>query len=113
MTRIWTRVFLSSSANGHIPTYTQNITVAAEDQIAAEDPNRARSLYHDLSVFMQDIFVEVLEEHYPTEAILEAFSHIDKKMPPRNTIEKLYAVIKEYINKYDSLRFQGRPIWEL
>lgn len=82
-------------------------------QIAAQDPNRARSLYHDLSAFMQDIFVEVLQERYSMDAMLEAFSRVDKRQSPQNAIETLYAIIKEYINKHDSLRFQGRPFWEL
>ncbi|MFX1451438.1 MAG: PEP-utilizing enzyme, partial [Promethearchaeota archaeon] len=82
-------------------------------EIAPNDVNRAKSLYHDLSVFMQDVFVGILREKYKQEAILQAFSNIDRNLTPTNSIERLYFVIKNYINKHSSLKFKNKPFWKL
>ena len=82
-------------------------------QVAPENPDIARSLYHDISIFMQEEFVHLLKKKYKMKVILEAFSNIDKKNKPKNSIESLYSIIKEFVNKHDSLRFEGKPLWEL
>ncbi len=82
---------------------------------ASNKPEISRPLFHRLAEFLQEDFVSILLTKYPKEKVLERFSFIDSnpKAQPQETIDKLYIVVKKYVNSLDLLEVNGKKIFEL
>lgn len=82
---------------------------------AAKRPEISRPLFHRLARFLQDDFVKILLIKYPKEKVFERLSFIDShpKTQPREYIDRVYLIVKKYVNSLDLLEVNGKKIYEL
>ena len=90
----------------------------AIDYIMDNAPNRpdiSRPLFHRLATFLQDDFVKILLTKYPNKHVFERFSLLDSspKAQPKEYIDKIYLIVKKYVNSLDLLEVNGKKIYEL
>jgi len=82
---------------------------------ASTRPEASRPLFHRLATFLQEDFVTLLLKKYPKKEVFARLSFVDShpKAQPKEVIDKLYTVVKKYVNSLDLLEVDGKKIYDL
>ena len=90
-------------------------TIAYITDNASSKPEISRPLFHRLARFLQEDFVNILLRKYPKKKVFERLSFVDSnpKARPQEIIDRLYLVVKKYVNSLDLLEVNGKKIYEL